>query len=86
MKLIYKTKRIWINGELHLENIANYIRKYFNNNNLIIVKDNNSGSAFYHHFKIGCKKYDSKIEEINKKYKLDSDEEYWYFKDLESQV
>ncbi len=84
MKLIYKTKRIWINGELQLENIANYIRKYFDDNNLIIVKEHNSGSAFYHRFKIGCKKYDSKIEEINKKYKIDSDEEYWYFKYLES--
>ena len=84
MKLIYKTKRIWINGELQLENIANYIRKYFDDNNLSVVKDNNSGSAFYHHFKINGKRYDSKIEQINKRYKLDSDEEYWYFKDSES--
>lgn len=84
MGLIHKTKRIWINGELQLENIANYIRKYFDDNNLIIVKEHNSGSAFCHRFKIGYKKYDSKIEEINKKYKIDSDEEYWYFKYLES--
>ncbi|MBR2248691.1 MAG: hypothetical protein IKE89_03500 [Bacilli bacterium] len=80
MKLIYQTKRIWVNGELQLENITNYIRKYFDDNNLIVVKDYNSGSAFYHHFKIGYKKYDSKIEEINKKYQIDDDDEYWYFK------
>ena len=56
MKVIYQTKRIWVNRELQLENIANYIRKYFDDNNLIIVKDYNSVSAFYHHFKIGCKR------------------------------
>ena len=79
MKVIYKTKTIWINGLLHLENIASYIRKYFNDDNLCIVPDTNKG---FYHFQIGCKKYDSKIEEINKKYKIDIDEEYWYFKSL----
>lgn len=80
MRTIYKTKRVWVNGELQLENIANYIRKYFDDNNLIVIKDYDNGSSFYHHFKIGSKRYDTKTEEINKKYKIEDDEEYWYFK------
>lgn len=82
MKLIYKTKK-WQDGDIYFEAINNYIRKYFNDNNLIVIKDDISNTAFYRNFKIGCKRYNNKIEEINKKYKLDEDEEYWYFMLLE---
>ena len=76
MKEIYKTKQIWLNGELQLENIGNYIREYFNNNNYIIVPNTDKG---FYNFLIGCKKQDSKITQINKEYKLLSEEGYWHF-------
>ena len=76
MKEIYKTKQIWLNGELQLENIGNYIREYFNNNNYIIVPNTDKG---FYNFLIGSKKYDSKIAQINKEYKLLSEEGYWHF-------
>ena len=73
---IYKIKQICINGELQLENIGNYIRKYFDNNNYIVVPNTDKG---FYNFLIGCKKYDSIITQINKEYKLISEEGYWHF-------
>lgn len=76
MNELYKTKQIWVNGELQLENIGKYIRKHFNNNNYIIIPNTDKG---FYNFLIGSKKYDDAIIQINKEYKLVSEEGYWHF-------
>lgn len=76
-KNIYKVKEKLLGDyTLDIENIGNYIRKYFNNDNYIIVQDSQKG---WYNFKIGSRKYDDSINQINENYKIYLKEGYWYF-------